>query len=204
VTVRRLRVKDAINHVWWLAADPFVKADNRRVLRPYSDSMKGLLKNGYKAQMRPSGHDISDKFQRDNSGSIPPNLFQFSNTESNSYYLRRCKDEGIKPHPARFPHSLPDFFISLLTDPGDLVLDPFAGSNVTGAAAESMGRRWISVEMDQRRDGSALRKGFTLSIRETTAHGIGPRAGIAFNLRLSLSNRRTGSRMNYRRGPIAI
>lgn len=148
VTVRRLRVKDAINHVWWLAADPFVKADNRRVLRPYSDSMKGLLRNGYKAQLRPSGHDISEKFQRDNKGSIPPNLFQFSNTESNSYYLRRCRDEGIKPHPARFPQALPDFFISLLTDPGDIVLDPFAGSNVTGAAAETAGRKWISVELD--------------------------------------------------------
>ncbi len=148
VTVRRLRVKDAINHVWWLAVNPFVKADNRRVLRPYSDSMKGLLKNGYKAQMRPSGHDISDKFQKDNNGSIPPNLFQFANTESNSYYLRRCKETKVKPHPARFPHALPDFFINLLTDPGDLVLDPFAGSNVTGASAETLGRRWISIELD--------------------------------------------------------
>jgi DNA modification methylase len=147
VTVRRLRVKDAINHVWWLTLDPFVKADNRRVLRPYSESMKGLLKNGYKAQLRPSGHDISDKFQKDNNGSIPPNLFEFANTESNSYYLRRCKEENIKPHPARFPQALPDFFITMLTDPGDLVLDPFAGSNVTGAAAEALGRQWIGIEL---------------------------------------------------------
>jgi site-specific DNA-methyltransferase (cytosine-N4-specific) len=111
--------------------------------------MKDLLKNGYKAQLRPSGHDISDKFQKDNSGSIPPNLFEFANTESNSYYLRRCKDEGIKPHPARFPQALPDFFITLLTDEGDIVLDPFAGSNVTGASAEALGRQWIAIELDQ-------------------------------------------------------
>ncbi len=148
VTVRRLRVKDAINNVWWLALDPFVKSDNRRVLRPYSESMKGLLKNGYKAQLRPSGHDISTKFQKDNSGSIPPNLLEFSNTESNSYYLRRCKEANIKPHPARYPMALPEFFINFLTDPGDLVLDPFGGSNVTGSAAEALGRQWISVESD--------------------------------------------------------
>jgi DNA modification methylase len=148
VTVRRLRVKDAINNVWWLALDPFVKSDNRRVLRPYSESMKELLKNGYKAQLRPSGHNISTKFQKDNSGSIPPNLLEFSNTESNSYYLQRCKEAQMKPHPARYPQALPEFFINFLTDPGDLVLDPFAGSNVTGAAAEAVGRQWISIDLD--------------------------------------------------------
>jgi len=148
VTVRRLRVKDAVNNVWWLTLDPFVKSDNRKVLRPYSDSMKDLLKNGYKAQLRPSGHDISTKFRKDNRGSIPPNLLEFANTESNSYYLRRCKEEGIRPHPARFPQVLPEFFINFLTQPGDLILDPFGGSNVTGAAAESLGRQWISMELD--------------------------------------------------------
>lgn len=91
---------------------------------------------------------ISVTSSKDNKGSIPPNLFEFANTESNSYYLRRCKEENIKPHPARFPHALPDFFINLLTDPGDIVLDPFAGSNVTGAAAEALGRQWIGIELD--------------------------------------------------------
>jgi site-specific DNA-methyltransferase (cytosine-N4-specific) len=147
VTVRRLRVKDAINNVWF-TLDPFVKSDNRRVLRPYSESMLGLLKNGYKAQLRPSGHDISTKFRKDNSGSIPPNLLELSNTESNSYYLRRCKETCIKPHPARYPQALPEFFIRFLTEPDDLVLDPFAGSNVTGAAAQALGRQWISIELD--------------------------------------------------------
>ncbi len=124
------------------------KADNRRVLRPYSDSMKNLIQNGYKAKLRPSGHDISPKFQKDLGGSIPHNLLQISNTDSNSMYLRKCKDKGIKPHPARFPQALPEFFIKFLTDPGDLVLDPFAGSNVTGRASEDLQRRWIAVELD--------------------------------------------------------
>ena len=158
VTVRRLRVKDAVNNVWWLVQDPFADADNRRVLREYSDSMKLLLKNGYKAQLRPSGHDISTKFQRDRGGSIPPNLLQFSNTESNSYYLTESRRRGMKPHPARFPVALPDFFINFLTKPGELVLDPFAGSNVTGESAERLGRKWIGIEINEEYvRGSVLR-----------------------------------------------
>jgi DNA modification methylase len=149
VTIRRLRVKDAVNTVWWLVKNPFAPADNRRVLRPYSDSMRDLLKNGYDARLRPSGHDISTKFQKDNGGSIPPNLLTLSNTESNSFYLSECRREGIAPHPARFPRGLPEFFIKFLTQEGDVVLDPFAGSNVTGEAAEVTGRRWIGIELNK-------------------------------------------------------
>jgi DNA modification methylase len=143
VTVRRIRVKDAINCLWWLSPTPWPKASNRRVLSPYSDSMKLLLKNGYKAQLRPSGHDISDKFSIDNGAAIPPNLLALPNTESNSYYLRYCKEQGLAPHPARFPIDLPLFFMRMLTDKGDIVFDPFAGSCVTGEAAERLERRWI-------------------------------------------------------------
>jgi DNA modification methylase len=147
VTVRRIRVTDAVNTVWWLSKSEWPKADNKRVLRPYSDSMKSLIKNGYKAKLRPSGHDISTNFRRDLGGSIPHNLLQISNTDSNSGYLRMCASKGIKPHPARFPQGLPEFFIKFLTDPGDMVLDPFAGSNVTGRAAEDLGRYWLAVEL---------------------------------------------------------
>lgn len=149
VTIRRVRVKDAVNTVWWLSKTPHPKANNRKVLKPYSQSMEKLLKNGYKAKIRPSGHDISDKFQKDNQGAIPPNLIEIANTESNSAYLRRCKAAGIKPHPARFPQGFAEFFIKFLTDEGDLVLDPFAGSNTTGFVAETLQRRWISLEINE-------------------------------------------------------
>lgn len=43
--------------VWWFSKTDDPKADNRKVLQPYSESMKSLLKNGYKAKLRPSGHD---------------------------------------------------------------------------------------------------------------------------------------------------
>lgn len=148
VNIRRIRVKDSVNVVWWLSVTENPKANNRNVLKPYSDSMKNLLENGYKAKMRPSGHDISTKFQKDNNGAIPPNLLTLANTESNSSYMRRCAEVGIKPHPARFPLDFPKFFIEFLTDKNDIVLDPFAGSNTTGQAAELLMRKWLAFELD--------------------------------------------------------
>lgn len=147
VTVRRIRVKDAVNCVWWLSVTPWPKASNRRVRTPYSDAMRDLLKNGYKPRLRPSGHDISDKFSRDNGAAIPPNLIAIPNTESNSYYLRYCEERGIKPHPARYPAPLPEFFVRMLTDEDEMVVDPFAGSCVTGEVCERLRRKWVCVEL---------------------------------------------------------
>ena len=149
VNIRRIRVKDSVNVVWWLSKSEFPKANNRNVLKPYSKSMEQLLRDGYKAKMRPSGHNISENFNKRNKGAIPPNLLEIANTESNSEYLRRCKEEGIKPHPARFPSAFAEFFIKFLTDEGDTVLDPFAGSNTTGATAEELHRAWVAFELEE-------------------------------------------------------
>lgn len=146
VNVRRVRVKSAVNQVFWLSKSPAPKADNKKVLRAYSRDMLRLIDRGYKAKTRPSGHNITGKFQRDLGGSIPPNLLEFGNNDSNSDYIKGCQHAGLAVHPARFPSALPEFFIKLCTDPGDVVLDPFAGSNVTGQAAERLGRIWIAIE----------------------------------------------------------
>ena len=147
VNVRRIRVKDAINTVWWLSKTPYPRASNRRVLQPYSDSMKTLLANGYTAKLRPSGHDISKNFAVDNGAAIPPNLIAIPNTESNSSYMRYCNVNNIRTHPARFPSALPEYFIRMVTDPGDLVFDPFGGSCITGEVAERLERKWVCVEL---------------------------------------------------------
>lgn len=152
VNKRKIRAKDAVNTVWWFAKDDFPKANVSNVLTPYSERMKKLLENQekyYTPKKRPSGHDISDRFGKDNGGAIPSNLLQIPNTESNSQYIRYCKSAGTKPHPARFPSKLPEFFIKYLTDPGDTVLDIFAGSNTTGSAAEALDRRWLAFELDR-------------------------------------------------------
>ncbi|MFB3855287.1 MAG: site-specific DNA-methyltransferase [Vicinamibacterales bacterium] len=147
VTVRRIRVKDAVNTVWWFSKTPNPDADNRRVLTAYSESMERLLENGYKAKQRPSGWDISENFSRRHEGAIPPNLLQIANTESNGHYQRACRAAGLKVHPARFPYGLPEFFVRFLTRPGDMVLDCFAGSNVTGKVCEDLERRWIACDL---------------------------------------------------------
>ena len=147
VKVRRVRVTDAINCVWWLSKTPFPRANNKRILSPYSDSMRTLLKNGYKAKMRPSGHDISSNFSVDNGGSVPPNLLAIANTESNGAYQDYCRENNIEIHPARFPALLPEYFIRFLTNPGDMVLDPFGGSCITGMVAEALARKWACVEL---------------------------------------------------------
>ena len=150
VNIRRIRVKDAVDPVWWFSKDKYPKASNKRVLRPYSDSMKELLRgngNYYKPGKRPSGHDISSHFNEERKGSIPPNLLEFSNTDSNSQYFKRCRKAEVHPHPARYPEGIPEFFMKFLTARGDLVLDPFGGSNTTGAVAERLGRKWICFEL---------------------------------------------------------
>jgi len=155
VTVRRIRVKDAVEHVWWLGKTAWPKSSNRNVLKPYSDDMLRLNMRGVRATVRPSGHNIKSSFDKIGAGgAIPPNVFEdapddflkFGNNSANDVYTMRCKEAGVKIHPARFPASLPDFFMKFLTDEGDVVLDPFAGSNTTGAVAETLNRRWIATE----------------------------------------------------------
>lgn len=151
VNKRKIRAKDAVNTVWWFSKTEFPKADVRNVLAPYSDRMKKLIEDPskfYDPKKRPSGHDIGASFGQDNGGAIPSNLLQIPNTESNSRYLAFCKRLGVTSHPARFPAKLPQFFINYLTDPGDVVLDIFAGSNTTGEVAELRGRRWLSFDND--------------------------------------------------------
>jgi DNA modification methylase len=180
VNVERCRVKDSVNVVWWLSKSDRPKADNRKVLTPYSASMERLLeRQKYNDGTRPGGARVSkESWKRRHGGAIPPNVLNlpfvppdadadWSNfltiggSESMSRYHRACnalkkhyadtEDESsrFKKHPARFPVQLPTFFIRLLTDKDDLVVDPFAGSNVTGQAAEEEGRRWQAFELNR-------------------------------------------------------
>lgn len=153
VNKRKIRTKDSVNTVWWLSKTPWPKANVSNVLAPYSARMKKLIENPekfYTPKVRPSGHDIGKGFSKDNGGAIPPNLLSFPNTESNGRYMSGCKKVGAKGHPARFPGKLPEFFVKFLTNPDDLVVDIFAGSNTTGEIAEKLGRRWLAFE--ERRD----------------------------------------------------
>jgi site-specific DNA-methyltransferase (cytosine-N4-specific) len=151
VNKRKIRAKDSINTVWWFSKSEFPKSDVTKVLTEYSQRMKKLLEDPgkfYDPKKRPSGHDIGKGFGKNNGGAIPSNLLQIPNSDSNSLYLRGCKALDVKAHPARFPGKLPEFFIRFLTEPGDLVVDIFAGSNTTGFIAEQENRFWIAFEKD--------------------------------------------------------
>lgn len=177
VTIERIRVTDSYTHIWWMAKSDKPKADNSKVLRPYSNSMKALLKRqGYNAGKRPSGHDVSEEsFLSNNGGSITPNLFEMepmnpdrkvrlpnafalANTNSTDFYSKTCRERGVDPHPARMPAGLAAFFVQFLTGPGDLVLDPFAGSNTTGFVSELFDRDWIAIDaMEEYAEQSKIR-----------------------------------------------
>lgn len=103
-------------------------------------------------------------FQDDPSAAEPldlwTNFLSVGGSESGSRYHRafkaleaeHAKDlaalrERVRKHPARFPPQIPEFFVRFLTDKKDLVVDPFAGSNVTGKVAATLGRRWASFEL---------------------------------------------------------
>lgn len=168
VTINRIRAIDSFTHIWWMSNSDYPKADNKKILRPYSKSMKKLLETQtFNAGKRPSEHIISEKgFLKDNQGSIshnvlelesiddseirlPYSMLKISNTKSNDSFTNACKEKGIIPHPARMPMELASFFIEFLTDEGDLVLDPFGGSNTTGFCAEQANRFWISIDADK-------------------------------------------------------
>lgn len=162
VNIERIRLKDSYTHLWWMAKDERPKADNRRVLIEYSSAMKELLaRKSYNSGKRPSEHNIGKKsFLTNNKGAIPASVLRedcdnneeldsvvvMANTQATTDYQIYCRNNDIEPHPARMPLRLAEFFIKLLTEEGDLVFDPFSGSNTTGAAAERLNRNWISIE----------------------------------------------------------
>ena len=95
--------------------------------------LKLLESRQYNSGRRPSQHHIGEtSFLRNNAGAIPSNVLTFANTGSGDGYQRYCRLHGLRPHPARMPKGVADFFINFLSDPGEIVLDPFAGSNTTG------------------------------------------------------------------------
>lgn len=151
VNIDRTRVKDSFTHIWWMSKTPNPKANNKRVLKEYSKSMKTLLKTKkYNSGKRPSEHHIGAKsFLKKNKGSIPSNVLISSNTHTNTKYQKYCRKKKLVPHPARMPIDIPKFFISFLTNKNDVILDPFGGSNTTGEAAELLGRKWISIEPNE-------------------------------------------------------
>tara|TARA_Y100000590_G_scaffold435068_1_gene554070 strand:- start:848 stop:1786 length:939 start_codon:yes stop_codon:yes gene_type:complete len=157
----KIRVKDTFTKIWWLSKTPNPYANQKDILKEYSEGMVKLLrKKKYNAGKRATGHNISKKgFYKNNKGAIPANVFEdpfdnfirISNTNNVHKYKSYCEKKKLPMHPARMPELIPEFFIKFLTknkykNKKSIVLDPFAGSNTTGYVASKFKRKWIAIE----------------------------------------------------------
>ena len=187
VTIDRERVTPSVEPLYWLSPTAHPNADNRRILRPYSDKMRSLIaRGGARADTRPSGHTRrAGAFSADNGGSIAhslldqsvlTDLIRMANTNSTESYLGRCTAAGLPIHPARMPAGLADAMVLFLTEPEQLVYDPHGGSLTTAASAEQHGRRWIA-------DDCSLTYLAGAAMRFDTADGFSSAIGLDGNSR---------------------
>jgi len=75
--------------------------------------------------------------------------YEFAGSTRNASAEMKGLFEGRKSFETPKPERLISRVLELATNPGDLVLDSFAGSGTTGAVAHKMGRRWIMVELGE-------------------------------------------------------
>lgn len=148
----KIRPKNSVSLVPWFAITPKPYADITKVLKPYSRKFRKLLKLdeiNHTDFDTPSGHYIHNDTWKNNGGSIPTNLLRIPNSDSRDKYLQACKSLELSPHSARMPKALAEWFIKFLTQPNDLIVDPFGGSNTTGFVSEQLNRHWKTFEINQ-------------------------------------------------------
>lgn len=79
---------------------------------------------------------------------------------------------GITPFSTPKPERLLERIISIGSDPGDIVLDCFGGSGTTAAVAHKMGRRWVTVELQQSTVDAFLKPRLTKVVEGQDPGGI--------------------------------
>lgn len=149
---RRVQLNGSYETVTWLTNDPLrVRADNRRVLQPHTERQQRLIDAGGEARnvrYADGAHGVRvGSFANKTQGRIPRNVLEHTHGCADTrQYRRDAAAMGLPIHGAMQPLAIPEFLIKLLTEPGDLVVDPFGGTAKTGRAAENTGRRWLVIE----------------------------------------------------------
>lgn len=188
----RTQLNVAWEPIYWLTNDPSrVKSNNRRVLQAHTEQHLALIQRGgeqRQAVYSDGAYRVREgSFGRPTEGRIPKNLLRYGHRcASQSAYKKAAIAAGLPAHGAPMPLSLARFLVEFLSEPGDIVAEPFAGSFTTPLAAELLGRRWLATEcMVEYVMGGAMRfeksDGYHLFLPNTLA-GRSPQVDAPFEL----------------------
>ncbi len=150
--LRPLQLKTAYEHCYWFTNDPScVRSNNRKILLPHTERHQKFMEEGGIKKVASYGdgsqvHRVG-QFGTVTEGRLPSNVLEVGTSCADTRaYRRRAAELGLPLHGAMMPTRIPEFFIKFLTEPGDLVVDPFGGTGKTALAAERLGRRWAMAE----------------------------------------------------------
>lgn len=113
------------------------------VMVPTGDWAKSRLKNLSETDQSRDNSRVGSGFGKNVSNWVGRDMAYPTNV------LHLATECGNKNHAAAFPSALPSWFIKLFSNPGDLVLDPFAGSGTTLLAARELGRDYCGIEVKE-------------------------------------------------------
>ena len=155
-SAKYIRCRQSTEFLFWLAKDNSkVKSNTKNVLR-YDGRER--IQQIYEKQnvhknfrrISPAGHAVNDYVcDKYRGGATPFNFIIASVGISNDPFQKLQRKLDIK-HVARFPEKLPEFFIKMLTEPGDIIVDPFIGSGTTAVVAKKLGRKYLGFELNEK------------------------------------------------------
>lgn len=148
----RVQLNVAWEPIYWLTNNPRnLRSDNRRVLQEHSQRHLELIRSGGEQRIATSSDGAyairRGSYGNETAGRIPRNVLEFGHAcADQQMYKKNARALGLPAHGAPMPLALARFLIEFLTEPGEIVCDPFGGSMSTARAAEMLGRRWLSSE----------------------------------------------------------
>lgn len=138
------RFRDSWERLYHFTTSPKFKMRQESVMVPMGDWKESRLRNLSKTDRLRDESKHANGFGKKVDNWIGREMAYPTNV------LHMATECGFKGHPAAFPKALPTWFVRLFTDPGDTVLDPFAGSGTTLLAALELGRRAVAIDTDKR------------------------------------------------------
>jgi DNA modification methylase len=151
-----------IDEMIWHKTNPFPTGSKKRLKDGFERCYQFSKTKGFKffpdaVRTKSTSKWAGDSVRRKNKGA------HRTTNGSGMNMSRRVVGELVRPsnvvtmpssslnigHPAVYPLGLPEFFVRLMTEAGDTVLDPFMGSGTTALAARGLGRRYVGLELSE-------------------------------------------------------